>query len=159
MPNLTSILLFTVVIMSAVVEAHASQPVCVVSNKANLRAAPSPTARLNWVVGKYMPLELLETKGQWARVRDFRGVTHWVLAKNVSSKESCVVVKVRTAPLREGPGTEFPASSFRVADRYASFRRLEWSGDWVRIEDDYRGNYWTKAGNVWFPLKRSRVNF
>lgn len=159
MKYFTAIILSFAFLIGFVVEAKASQPVCVVSNKANLRAAPSPTARLNWVVGKYMPLEKLETRGQWARVRDFRGVTHWVLDKNVSAKESCVVVKVRTAPLRQGPGSEYPEASFRVADRYASFRRLEWSGDWVRIEDDYRGNYWTKAGNVWFPLKRTRVSF
>lgn len=136
-----------------------NEPVCVVSSKANLRARPSTAARVTWVVGRHMPLQRLAVENGWSQVQDLRGQTHWVISKNVSSEGSCAVVRVRTAALHRGPGATQPRAEFKVADRYTPFRKVDRDGAWVRLEDDYRGSYWTRESNVWIPVKRSRMSF
>ena len=136
-----------------------AQPVCVSAPKAKLRASPSTSAKVNWTVGRYMPLEQLAKQNGWSQVRDFRGQTHWVITKNITTNDSCAVVRVRTAPLREGPGNSYPRAEFQLADRYTPFRKVDREGNWVRLEDGFRGSYWTQDSNVWIPVKRSRMAF
>ncbi|MDX9730777.1 MAG: SH3 domain-containing protein [Bdellovibrionales bacterium] len=137
--------------IAQVKEGVRAEPVCVVSRSARLRARPSTNAPITWNVGRYMPFERLRTENGWSQVRDLRGQTHWVISKNVSPKESCVVVRARTAKLHQGPGYSEPVSEFGVADRYMPFRHVEKKGSWVKIEDDFKGVFWTQASNVWTP--------
>lgn len=106
-----------------------------------------------------MPLERLSQQNGWSRVRDLRGQIHWVISKNVTTNASCAVVKVRTAALVKGSGGNGGPADFRVADRYTPYKRIEREGEWIRLEDDFRGTYWTKVTNLWIPMRRSRVSF
>jgi SH3-like domain-containing protein len=135
------------------------EPVCVVAPKAKLRSGPSTSSKITWIVGKHMPLQRIAVENGWSQVRDLRGQTHWVYSKSVSVNESCAVVRVRTAALHTGPGTNQPRAEFKVADRYTPFKKVDREGSWVRLEDDYRGSYWTRDSNVWIPVKRSRMSF
>lgn len=145
---------------SAVAEpVEKNEPVCVVSAKAKLRSAPSTSARVTWIVGKNMPLHRIAADKGWSQVRDLRGQTHWVISKNISPNESCAVVRVRTAELRAGPGNDQARAEYKVADRYTPFRKIDREGSWIRLEDEYRGSYWTRDSNVWIPVKRSRMSF
>ncbi|CAN5554392.1 hypothetical protein BH10BDE1_BH10BDE1_35030 [soil metagenome] len=135
------------------------EPVCVLVPKAKLRSGPSTSSKVTWIVGKHMPLQRIAVENGWSQVRDLRGQTHWVISKNVSLNESCAVVRVRTAALHIGPGTNQPRADYRVADRYTPFKKVDREGAWVRLEDEYRGSYWTRDSNVWIPVKRSRMSF
>lgn len=135
------------------------EPVCVSVPKARLRASPSTSAKITWNVGRHMPLERLSQQNGWSRVRDLRGQVHWVISKNVTTNASCAVVKVRTAALVKGSGGNGGPADFRVADRYTPYKRIEREGEWIRLEDDFRGTYWTKVTNLWIPMRRSRVSF
>ncbi len=135
------------------------EPVCVSVQKARLRAKPSTSAKITWNVGRHMPLERLSQQNGWSRVRDLRGQIHWVISKNVTTNTSCAVVKVRAAALVKGSGANAGPADFRVADRYTPYKRIEREGDWIRLEDDFRGTYWTKVSNLWIPMRRSRVSF
>lgn len=139
--------------------ARAEEPVCVVAPKAKLRAAPSTNSRITWNVGRNMPLQRITKQGVWSQVRDLRGQTHWVISKNISTKESCAVVRVRTAALHKGPSQSEPRADFKIADRYTPFKKVDREGAWVRLEDEYRGSYWTRDSNVWIPVRRSRMSF
>lgn len=139
--------------------ASQAEPVCVVMSKARLRVAPTPTAKISWVVGQHMPLERLRSKGVWSQVRDMRGQIHWVISKALTPNEACAVVRVRTAALHQGPGFGAPRADFKSADRYSTFRRIEREGQWVRLEDNRRGSYWTLETNLWMPIKKSRMSF
>lgn len=136
-----------------------NEPVCVVSAKANLRSKPSTAAPVTWMVGRNMPLQRLAVQNGWSQVQDLRGQKHWVISKNVSAASSCAVVRVRTAALHRGPGASEPRADLKLADRYTPFRKVDRDGAWVRLEDDYRGSYWTRESNVWIPVKRSRMSF
>lgn len=139
--------------------AHADEPVCVVSNVAKLRSGPSTKAGVTWVVGKNMPLERMRREGPWSQVRDLRGQVHWVISKNVAGNQPCAVVRVRNATLRKGPGSAAEIAEFKVAEKYTPFRRVGREGNWVRLEDEYQGSYWTRDTNLWMPVSRSRVTF
>ena len=133
-------------------------PVCVTVPKTNLRASPSTNAKVTWIVGRNMPLQRVGREGGWSKVRDLRGQTHWVISKNLSSNESCAVVRVRTAALHKAPGNGERAD-FRQADRYTPFKKTDREGGWVRLEDEYKGSFWTRDTNVWIPVRRSRMSF
>ena len=136
-----------------------NEPVCVIAAKAKLRAMPSTSARITWNVGRNMPLQRIAVANGWSHVKDLRGQTHWVISKVVSANQSCAVVKVRTAQLLKGSGAAASPADFKVADRYTPFKKVDREGAWVRLEDDYRGSYWTRESNVWIPVRRSRMSF
>ncbi len=140
-------------------EESMNEPVCVIAAKAKLRSLPSTNAKVTWNVGRNMPLQRISTAKGWSQVKDLRGQTHWVISKVISANQSCAVVRVRTAQLLKGgaPGAE-PAD-FKVADRYTPFKKVDREGQWVRLEDEYRGSYWTRESNVWIPVRRSRMSF
>ncbi len=136
-----------------------NEPVCVIAPKAKLRSGPSTASRVTWVVGKNMPLQRIGKENGWSRVQDLRGQVHWVISKNVSVNATCAVVRVRTAALHKGPGATVARADFKMADRYTPFKKVDREGAWVRLEDEYRGSYWTRDSNVWIPVKRSRMSF
>ena len=136
-----------------------NEPVCVIAAKAKLRASPSTGARVTWNVGRNMPLQRIAIANGWSQVKDLRGQTHWVISKVISANQSCAVVKVRTAHLLKGSGAAASPADYKVADRYTPFKKVDREGAWVRLEDDYRGSYWTRETNVWIPVRRSRMSF
>lgn len=136
-----------------------NEPVCVTASRAKLRTAPTTSSKVTWEVGRNMPLQRIAVAKGWSQVKDLRGQTHWVISKNVSAHESCAVVRVRTAALHKGPKQGDPRADFKVADRYTPFKKVDREGTWVRLEDEYRGSYWTRDSNVWIPVKRSRLTF
>ena len=138
--------------------ANEGEPVCVSVPKTNLRASPSTSAKVTWVVGRNMPLQRMGREAGWSKVRDLRGQTHWVISKNLSANESCAVVRVRTATLHKIPRNPERAD-FRQADRYTPFKKTDREGGWVRLEDEYKGSFWTRDTNVWIPVRRSRMSF
>lgn len=148
-----------VVGLSLFAGAAAAEPVCVVSSQAKLRAGPSTRDKVTWVVGKYMPLQRVTNENGWSEVVDLRGQKHWVISRNVSSQQTCAVVRVRSATLHRGPGASAEQAEFKMADRYTPFRRIEREGTWVRLEDDYKGSYWTRESNLWMPVRRASVAF
>lgn len=106
-----------------------------------------------------MPLERIKSANGWSQVRDFRGEVSWVLASNLTTEESCAVVKVKAAALYQGPGKEHPRADFSVADKYTPFRKTDREGRWIRIEDDYKGVYWTLDSNLWIPVQKTNLTF
>lgn len=163
MKRIFSLLIMAMLLLCFTIETEASgvypEPVCVSVPKARLRRAPSTSSKITWVIGRHMPLERLGQKNGWSRVRDMRGQIHWIISRNVDPNATCAVVKVRTASLVKTSGENGEPAEFRVADRYTPYRRIEREGDWVRIEDEYRGDYWTKVSNLWIPVRRTTVNF
>lgn len=133
---------------------------CVSAYQARLRAEPSASAKVTWVVGRYMPLLELDRKGSWYKVRDQDGDVHWVSVGEVTGRERCVVVKVRRAELRSGPGVRQPLADLQTVDRYTAFKRVEAEPDeWYRIEDETGQRYWIAASQVWRPTSVSRIGF
>ena len=139
--------------------AHPSWSVCVSSKFANLREKPSTKARKTWVVGKYMPLRKISRKGNWLKVKDVDGVTHWVYAGAITRSYRCMVVNAAYATLRTGPGVHYPKAAIEVADRYMPFRKLDKRDGWFHLQDSYGKKYWVHGKLVWEPIITQRVSF
>ncbi len=133
---------------------------CVSAPQARLRAQPNPKAKITWVVGRHMPLVEMSRKGRWYRVRDVDGETHWVASSEVTAAGRCVVVKVRHAQLRTGPGIRRPLAEIPTVDRYTAFKRLDAEPEeWYRVEDETGEKYWIAAAQVWRPISVNRIGF
>lgn len=107
-----------------------------------------------------MPLVELDRKGGWIKVRDLDGEVHWAQGSDLSSRDRCVVVKVRTTSLRQGPSAKQPLAELQTVDRYTAFKRLEADPEsWFWVEDEVGGRYWVNATHVWRPTTVSRIGF
>jgi SH3-like domain-containing protein len=136
--------------------AHA---LCVTTTSTNLRSGPGSKNAITWKVPKYTPLIELKKLGSWYEVEDMDGQNHWVYAPNVSRKMVCVSVKVPTAKVRKGPGSQAELADIRQVDRYTPFKRLDVQEEWVEVEASWGETYWIHESTVWRPVKVSRVNF
>jgi len=109
-----------------------AKPICVTGSEANLRAGPGKNHRISWEVKRYMPLVSVSRRGDWIKVRDVDGDLHWVFKTLVSGKVRCVTVKNSRARIRAKPTTQ--SKTWRTVEKYTSFKLLETTKDWVRIE-------------------------
>ena len=127
-------------------------PICVAEivsvkvPKANVRSGPGTKYDVRWSVGKFFPLRVLAKKGNWYRVKDFEGDIGWVYQK-LTSKIAAVVVKVRRANVRSGPGT-----GYRVrfkAERGSAFRLIKKTGNWIHVKHLDGDDGWIYQKLVW----------
>lgn len=114
----------------------------------------------SWVVGKYTPLQEIERKNRWIKVKDQDGEIHWVPSTQVTNKYRCISVKSSVAQLRTGAGAQFaPPASMVTADKYTPFKRIESEGPWVQVESDYGIKAWIHEKNLWRPVSIVKMNY
>lgn len=137
-----------------------AQSYCVTKNGARLRRTASAQAAVTWQVPQFMPLAGTGKKqGSWIEVRDMDDQVHWVNGAEVTTKQTCLVVKVKLARLRQGPGKSFQASEMGMADRYMAFRDLGGEDGWTQVEDAEGEKAWISLDSIWKPVRRTRVSF
>lgn len=125
--------------------------VSVLKDGTNIRTTPSAKGEVQGEVFAGFPLQILESKGEWAEVVDFEGDQGWINNALLSQKKS-VIVKAKKVELREAPNGD-PGNPVVVVAKYGvTFTPLESRGEWlmVRHEDGTEG--WLKNDQVW-PAK------
>lgn len=132
---------------------------CIIQNKVRLHTKPDSKSKVSWVVGANMPVVEVNKKGAWYQVQDFEGEKHWVHARHLTWKGSCVVVKSKIANLRIGPGARFAATDLATAKKYAAFKKVGRDDDWIKLQDGYGQTHWAHEANFWEPRDRYRVQF
>ncbi len=85
---------------------QAAEYVTVVKDGVNVRSEPSTKAEVHWEVFKNFPLKVIGRKGQWVHTEDFEGDTGWIYSP-LLQKDRQVIVKVKKANLRVGPGKNY----------------------------------------------------
>ncbi len=137
-----------------------SHALCASATKVNLYKGPGQSFGKTWVVGKYMPLQELERKNSWIKVKDMDGDDHWVDATQVTNKYRCVAVKSSIAQLRVGAGPQYAAPALMMtADRYTPFKRVESEGPWVQVENDFGIQAWIHEKNLWRPVSVVKMTY
>lgn len=113
---------------------------------ANFREDPSADADILFTADRHYPVEILDRKRGWAKVRDFEGEVAWV-AERLLSREPAVVVTVERANLRERP--QRTAAVVLQGKWSDAFPVEEMRGPWiqVRLDDDELG--WIHRSIVW----------
>lgn len=127
----------------------AASALCVKVPEANLRQGPGTQYEKSWEVFRYMPFKKIGQQGNWYRVRDVDGDTHWVYSNLLSSKMHCAVVKVDKANVRNGPGTNYPQAQFSPVEKYYSFKVTGTKGNWVKVQDDVFNEGWVFKSLLW----------
>lgn len=126
--------------------AYAAERVAVKSNIANIRAFPGTKADTIWQVEKYHPLIVLSKKGKWYRIKDLDGEIGWIHGSLVD-KTATVVVKVKIANVRNGPGVNndlvFPAG------KGTPFKVLKKKGRWLKVQHADGDIGWIFRSLVW----------
>lgn len=135
-------------ILSSVIHASicVAEIVSIKAPKANIRSGPGTRYKILWSVGKFYPLQVLKRKGKWYRVRDFEGDVGWVYRK-ATSKIPAVVVKVRQANIRSGPGAQYQVDFF--AERGTAFQLIKQVGNWIQIRHLDGDMGWIFRSLVW----------
>ena len=140
--------------------ATTANALCVNTGKVTMYKGPGSQNPKSWVVSKYTPLQELERKDRWIKVRDQDGEVHWVPSTQVTYKFRCVSIKSSVAQLRTGAGPQHPAHpTMMTADRYTPFKRVESDGPWVQVENDFGIKAWVHEKNLWRPVQMVKMNY
>jgi SH3-like domain-containing protein len=119
------------------------------SDEVNLRVGPGEQYPIDWVLTKKgIPVEIIEERDVWRRIRDVQGSEGWVHERMVAGTRTALVtggVRILHA--------EADAASPAVARAEPGVlaRLLECRGLWCRIEaQDIKG--WLTRGQIWGVL-------
>ncbi|MBU2538302.1 MAG: SH3 domain-containing protein, partial [Proteobacteria bacterium] len=99
-------LLISVALFLFASTAIADEYVSVAKDGVNIRSGPDTTKEILWTVFKGFPLQVTSTQGNWSQIVDFEGDKGWI-ASSLLSKQKTLIVKVETANLRVGAGTDY----------------------------------------------------
>ena len=122
---------------------------CVTADTANLRSGPGTKHDISWQVFKYMPLKKLSKQGNWYKVQDVDGDTHWIYNNLVTDKYKCAVVNVDEANVRSGPGTKYKKTILSPLFQYESLKVLKTQGPWVNIMYESEDTGWVFKKLLW----------
>ena len=132
--------------VAAVGPTWAAERVSVKAGLANVRANPNTKADTLWQLERYHPLMILEKKGAWYRFADFEGDEGWIHSSLVD-RTPTVIIKVRRANLRSGPGTTHPIVF--DADKGTPFKVLQKKGRWLQVQHADGDTGWIFDALVW----------
>lgn len=152
-------LLFSLLICHLLISINSAEALCVIAQKANLRAEPSSNGKKLWTVGKYMPFIEVDERGGWYLVKDLEGKKMWIAKGLVTDEIDCAVIRVKKSVLRKGPGKEFGKTPLTYAGKYMPFKKLQRDEAWLYLEDDFGFKHWVYERNVWEPLAYTRLNY
>ncbi len=147
--RLTTVLLGIVSLSIGLVLAEpvsASERWSVKANLANVRANPNTKADTLWQLERYHPLLVLEKKGAWYRFSDFEGDQGWIHS-SLLDKTATVIIKVRRANIRSGPGTKH--NLLFDADKGTPFKVLQKKGSWMQVQHADGDSGWIFKTLVW----------
>ncbi len=122
---------------------------CVHVPEANLRKGPGTQHEQTWEVYKYMPLKQLGRTGDWYKVEDVDGDTHWIFRNLLTDKIKCAVVKANIANVRSGPGTSHGKTPLDQVEKYYAFKVIGVEGDWVQVIDEVDNTGWLHSKLLW----------
>jgi SH3-like domain-containing protein len=112
----------------------------------NMRSGPSTSNEILWEVFSGFPLQVLSRQGQWLHTVDFEGDRGWIYTPLINTKKT-VIVKVKLANMRSGPGTNFETSA-RV--KYGVvFEPMAKEGEWVRVRHEDGTTGWMHQDLLW----------
>jgi SH3-like domain-containing protein len=139
----------TFVLFSLFILNNYSYALCVNVPEANLRSGPGTKHEKTWEVFKYMPFDKQSAKGDWYKVKDVDGDSHWIYRKLVTNKFRCAVVKVDKANVRSGPGTGYSKNALSPALKYDSFKVIKIQSSWVKVIDEFGDTGWIFRKLLW----------
>lgn len=123
----------------------------VTGDDVHLRTGPGVGYDIKWAYGNGFPLQVLDRKGEWIKVRDFEKDTGWIHA-SLLSEEPFVIVSAhknsdKKINIRSGPSTSYDI----VGKAYYGvvFQKLETKSGWVKVRHESGLEGWIKGTLLW----------
>jgi len=113
---------------------------------ANFRELPHEASKIKFTADKFYPVEVVEKKAGWVKVKDFEGDTAWV-AQKVLAKQATVVISTDRANVREAANTKSDVL-FKV-ERGEVFKIEDKKGDWIKVVDAHGDGGWIRNDMTW----------
>lgn len=126
--------------------AHAAEYASISKDGVNLRSGPNTNKEILWEVFKGFPVKILSRQGEWAQVADFEGDKGWIYSPLLSNSKT-VIVKVDTANMRSGPGTNYEVVA--KVKYGVVFVPSERRGEWVKVAHDDGTSGWLHTSLIW----------
>jgi SH3-like domain-containing protein len=109
--------------------------------------APSAKGGKLFIAPSGMPVEVVLSYGDWAKVRDAAGDLAWTEARGLSAKRN-VIVRAASARVRAAP--EDNAAVLMTADKNVLLELVDpEAGPWVRVRHRDGISGYVKASEVW----------
>lgn len=133
-------------LLASLSSAMAQTMVSIQGSTVNMRSGPGTHTEVLWELQKGYPLQVLQRRNRWLRVKDFEGDTGWV-ARSLTGSVPHHVVSRPVANVRSGPGTQYRIVG--KAEYGEVVRTRENRGRWVRVERDGARNGWIAKSLLW----------
>jgi SH3-like domain-containing protein len=141
------VFLWSAAMLCAAGSAHALEFKSVGAAPAVLYDAPSAKGRKVFVAPRGMPVEVVLTYGEWAKVRDSGGDLAWVESKMLTPKRT-VVVKTAGARVRESASDSAPV--LFSADKGVLLDLLDpAAAGWIKVRHRDGQSGFVKASEIW----------
>ena len=135
------------VLLLASAQLHAFEFKTVAPNAVVLYDAPSTKGGKLYVAPRGMPLQVVLTYGEWAKVRDASGDMAWLEQRSLSAKRN-VVVRVTNARVRAAADEAAPL--VMTADKGVVLELLDPQASlWIRVRHRDGISGYIKAADVW----------
>lgn len=126
----------------------AGQRLSVKVSIANMRSYPGTgdEDEVMWQVERHHPFVVVETKGDWYKVRDFENDVAWIYKKLLGDVPTVITIKDKCNVRSEG--SKKGRVLFTVA-RGIPFRVLRTKGSWIKIQHADNDTGWIHKSLVW----------
>jgi len=113
---------------------------------ANVHPEPSMSSEVLRALPPGYPVIVLERRGNWVLIEDFRKITGWVYT-SLLSEPGTVIIKVWKGNVRSGPS--FSDEIIDKLDYGTVISVMETRGDWVQVSSSERLTGWLHREVVW----------
>lgn len=146
--RLARIISFTgTLVLAAGLNCQSAEFVCINKDGVNVRTAPDTSSPVYMELFSGYPLEILEKKDSWYRVRDFEKDSGWVYSPLTEECKTVIVNVASSANMRSGPATS--NSIVAVIERGVVLELLERKGQWVNVKHVSGRQGWIYSPLVW----------
>jgi SH3-like domain-containing protein len=152
MKRIAVVILFVVLVFISTAEAAGKTKSLMVNDKrAKVRSGPATAYSILWKPRIYTPFEILaeykdENSRLWYIVRDVEGDIGWIYNATVIKKPGAIVV-VKMVDIRE-KGSSKAKVVYRAPKNY-TFKVLQESKGWYKVEDPDGDKGWVRKKDVW----------
>lgn len=123
----------------------------IAGDKVNLRSGPGKKYSVKWEYGSGFPVEVIERKNNWVKIRDFEKDTGWV-HESLLTNEPHMIVKAnkntdKRVNIRNGPGSENKIVG--KAHYGVVFKTIEHQEKWIKVRHESGLSGWISSGFLW----------
>ncbi len=112
----------------------------------NIRSGPDTKKEILWEVFRDFPLKVIKRQGKWSRIQDFEGDKGWIYTP-LLAKEKTVIIKVKSANMRSGPGKNYEVIATVKYGVVFNFVKRE--GDWLQLKHEDGTTGWIFKTLLW----------